>query len=318
MKVLYIGGTGQISHSCVMESLKLGHDVTMFNRGTTGDDLPVEVRRLQGEMNDAAYQKLDGYDSICQFIAFKPDQIERDIATFAGKTGQYVFISSASAYLKPVRKTPITEDVPLINPFWQYSRDKAECEARLEGQSGLPFTIVRPSHTVRTRLPTAIGDSGTCVHRIRQGKPVVVHGDGTTFWTVTRSEDFAKPFTRLLGNAGALGEAFHITSDLAFTFDDIHETIARMMGFESEIVHVASDTLARYNPDWLGGLLGDKSHTVMFDNAKVKAVAGDFTCVSTLEEVLTEPVKFSQAYQPDPRLDALFDRIIADQRALAT
>ncbi|MEO8532077.1 MAG: SDR family oxidoreductase, partial [Deltaproteobacteria bacterium] len=299
MKVLYIGGTGQISHACVLESLSLGHEVTMFNRGTTGDDLPVEVKRIHGEMNDATYRGLDGYDAICQFIAFKPDQVEKDIATFAGKTGQYVFISSASAYLKPVRKTPITEDVPLINPFWQYSRDKAACEAVLQAQDKLPFTIIRPSHTVRTRLPTAIGDSGTCVHRVRQGKPVVVHGDGTTFWTVTRSEDLAKPFARLLGNAGALGEDFHITSDLSFTFDDIHETIARMMGFESQIVHVASDTLARYNPDWLGGLLGDKSHTVQFDNSKVKAVAGDFSCVQTLEEVLENPVKFAQDLPPD-------------------
>ncbi len=314
MKVLFIGGTGQISHSCVHEAVKRGIEVTVFNRGSTDDGLPDGVRRIRGEMNDATYNALgnENFDVVCQFIAFKPDQIEKDIAVFAGRTPQYVFISSASAYLKPVRATPITEDVPLINPHWQYSRDKAACEAVLTGQEALAYTIVRPSHTVRNRLPMAIGDSGTCIHRIRAGKPLVVHGDGTTFWTVTRTEDFAVPFVGLFGKDAALGEAFHITSDRAFTFDDIHETVGRLLGHEVTNVHVPSEVLARYNPDWEGGLLGDKSHSLHFDNSKVKSVAGDFACVPTLAEVLAGPVSFADTFTPDPELDALFDRIVAD------
>ena len=318
MKILFIGGTGQISHACVHEAVAQGLEVAVFNRGSTADGLPDGVRRIRGEMNDASYNALgdEGFDTVCQFIAFKPEQVERDLAVFGGKCGQYVFISSASAYLKPVRATPITEDVPLVNPWWQYSRDKAECEAVLRGQSGLAYTIVRPSHTVRNRLPMAIGDSGTSIWRIRQGKPLVVHGDGTTFWTVTRAEDFAVPFVGLFGKVGALGEAFHITSDLAFTFDDIHETVGRLLGFDVENVHVPSDVLARYNPDWEGGLLGDKSHSVHFDNSKVKSVAGDFRCVETLEEVLRGPVSHCQELEPDMELDALFDRVVADIQSL--
>jgi nucleoside-diphosphate-sugar epimerase len=318
MKVLFIGGSGQISHSCVLEALARGHEVAMFNRGTTGDDLPVEVERIRGSLNDTAYASLGrrGFDVVCQFFAFLPGQILRDAAVFGGHTAQYVFISSASAYQKPVRVMRITEDVPLINPHWQYSRDKAACEAALAGQSAMPWTIVRPSHTLRTGLPTGVGDSGTLVARVRAGKPLIVHGDGTSLWTVTRTQDFAPPFVALFGRKSALGEAFHITSDLAFTFDDIYETAARMLGHRARLVHVSSETLIRYEPGWEGPLLGDKAHSVMFDNAKVKRVVGDFSCAGTLEEVLADPVRHAAGQPADPALDALFDRIAADAARL--
>jgi nucleoside-diphosphate-sugar epimerase len=318
MKALFIGGTGQISQSCVEQALRRGIEVSVFNRGSTPDALPAGVTRIHGTLNDAAYNALgrNGYDVVCQFFAFRPDQIEKDIAIFGGNTGQYIFISSASAYHKPVRRIPITEDVPLINPHWQYSRDKAACEAALTAQTHLPFTIVRPSHTVRTRLPMAIGDSGTCIARIRAGKPLIVHGDGTSFWTVTRSQDFAVPFTGLFGKPAALGQAFHITSDLAFTFDDIHETVGRLLGHPVRNLHVSSQALIRYNPEWEGPLLGDKAHCVVFDNSRVKQVAGDFTCAGTLEEVLAEPLHHVRDLPADPALDALFDRIVADAERL--
>ncbi len=297
--ILFIGGTGQISLPCVHEAVAAGHAVSVLNRGKTGVDLPKGVSVIAGDMDDAATYAALGdrhFDVVCQFRAYTAAQMQKDIATFTGKTGQYVFISSASAYQKPAKHYVITERTPLENPYWQYSRDKIACEMMLRGQSALPWTIVRPSHTVRTGMPLAIGDGDAVARRLLRGAPVIVHGDGTSLWTVTRCVDFAVPFVKLLGNPAALGEDFQITNDRAFTWDEITNAIAAGLGVAAKIVHVPSDTLVRYHPAWEGPLIGDKSWSALFDNSKVKRVAGDFTCAQDLKTILEESIaNFTQA-----------------------
>jgi nucleoside-diphosphate-sugar epimerase len=319
MRVLYIGGSGEISFDCIHESVRAGYDVTVFNRGHSNAGLPGVCRFITGDCtDDASYHRVarDNYDVVCQFRLFTPESIRRDIALFTGHCGQYVFISSASAYAKPVRNLPITEATPLDNPHWAYSRAKAAMEALLEEQDALPFTIVRPSHTYRTRMPTAMGGE---VSRLLRGKPVVVHGDGESLWTVTHAKDFARPFVRLLGAAAALRQAFHITSDRAWPWNEIFEAIAAALRVENpRWVHVASDTLVRYHADWEGPLLGDKSPSVRFDNSKVKSVVGDFECPIDVwhgMRLVAEQLPAS-AREYDQNLDALYDRIIADQDQL--
>ncbi len=324
LRVLFIGGTGQISLTAVREAVAAGHKVTVFNRGRTAVALPESVEVMHGDMaDDAAYSALADlrFDVVCQFMVFTPSEMARDIATFAGKTAQYVFISSASAYQKPVTDYPITEKTPLDNPYWEYSRQKAACERLLQAQSLLPFTIVRPSHTVRTRLPTSVGGPDVVGSRMLRGLPVIIAGDGTSLWTLTRAADLSVPFVRLFGNKGALGEDFHITADRGHTWLAIYAALAEGLGVAAKIVHVPSETLARYRPDWEGGLLGDKAWTVMFDNAKVKRVAGPFTCAEDLPTILAEPLAHYRAgiAPSGPRLhelDPLFDRIVAEQSAL--
>ena len=318
MRVLYTGGTGEISLDCIHEPVRLGHEVTVFNRGNNNAGLPDECRLIRGDINDhEAYRQLaaEEFDVICQFRLFTPAEIERDIATFAGQCDQYVFISTASAYRKPMRGLPITEEMPLDNPYWDYSRAKAAMERILRDQSALPFTIVRPSHTYRTKMPTPLGGE---VSRMLRGKPVIVHGDGESLWTITHARDFARPFARLLGNDDALGEAFHITNDHQWSWNEIFEAIASAIGVgEFEIVHVASDVLCRYYPDWTGPLLGDKSASVIFDNSKVKRVAGDFECM--IDPWIGMRI-VAEAYPPSPTFDAardaLYDRIISDSRVV--
>lgn len=326
LNVLFIGGTGQISLCCVEVAVAAGHRVSVFNRGQTAPALPDCVRVIVGRFeDDEAYAALGGagYDVVCQFIGYSPEHVLRDLQTFRGRTGQYVFISSASAYRKPVTHFRITEAVPLENPFWEYSRRKAACEQVLRQQTEVPYTIVRPSHTTRTRLPTALPDGDQLAVRMLRGQPVVLPGDGTTLWPLTRCEDFAVPFVRLFGNGAALWEDFHITTDDAFAWNDIYRAIGRGVGANAEIVHVATDTLIRYQPEWTGPLLGDRIYSLLFDNSKVKAVAGDFTCETDLDRVVGAACAACRRrlgegpLAPGP-LDPLFDRIIADARALGT
>ncbi len=327
LRVLYIGGTGEISYSCVHESVRLGHEVTVFNRGRGDEPLPGAIEQLTGDLaDDTAYTALADrrFDAVCQFIAFTPAAVRRDVATFSGECGQYVFISSASAYQKPPERVVITEDVPLVNPYWAYSRAKAEMEALLmeaHAAGDLPVTVVRPSHTFRRKFPGGIADGDDWAWRIRQGKPVVVHGDGTSLWTYTHSDDFAKPFARLLGNDAALGEAFHITRHMeSFTWDTIFQTIGRVLDTETRIVHVPTDTLVRFNGDWEGPLRGDKMWPVLFDNTKVMRVAGDFTCDVGLEDGLARVAEHYRqragATTPDAELHAMVDRVCAAQEAV--
>ena len=324
LNVLFIGGTGQISRPCVELAVKAGHKVAVFNRGLRGEALPKKVKLITGDMNDAAaYRKLGRtkWDVVAQFMVFTPEQMQRDIDTFAGTTEQYIFISSASVYEKPASDYVITEKTPAVNPYWPYSQNKIRCEQMVQTAKKLPWTIVRPSHTVRSGIPTMMNEGDLVARRMLAGKPVLVAGDGTTPWTLTRSADFAAPFTGLLGNRKALGEIFHITGDKGFTWDAIYKAIARGLGVEAKVVHVPTDTLIRYKPDWEGPLLGDKTWAALFDNKKVKRVAGKFSCSEDLDEILEEPLAHLRERLKNPapdtsELEALMDRIAAEQSAL--
>ena len=323
MTILFVGGTGQISYPCVEEAVSQGYDVSVYNRGKRSDALPAGVTSIIGDLAAAEYADLAKikFDVVCQFIAFTPDQLARDIEVFSGNCGQYIFISSASVYEKPARHYVITERTPAINPYWPYSQAKIACEEMLAKADSLPWTIVRPSHTVRTGLPIMMGDSDIMARRMLDGEPTIVAGDGNTPWTLTRSVDFAVPFVRLFGKTAAIHDTFHITSDRAHIWDDIQRAIGRLLGVEAKIVHVPTDTLIRYNPDWIGPLLGDKAWTAIFDNSKVKSVVGDFTCVENLDEILAEPImhlkqRLAADRPPKGDFDALVDRICAAQGEL--
>jgi nucleoside-diphosphate-sugar epimerase len=281
---------------------------------------------IQGDLDDeTAYAALgnERFDSVCQFLAFDASRVERDLRVFGGRVGQYVFISSASVYFKPLdRFAVITERTPAANPYWEYSQKKAAMEASLlewHGEGRLPVTIIRPSHTYRYNFPVAIGGGDWTAERMLAGKPVIVHGDGSSLWTLTHSTDFARPFVRLLGNAKALGETFHITGEGVHTWDEILTTMARALGTEPRLVHVTSDTLVRYQPAWKGPLHGDKSPSSMFDNSKVKAVAGPFETTVSLDQGFAGIVasfnarRASRGPTQDPDLDTLVERIVRDQ-----
>jgi len=324
MRVLFIGGNGQISFDCVHESVRQGHEVAVFNRGLHNAGLPGSVEFIKGDFDDeTTYAPLAslGFDVVCQFRAFVPAHVERDVRIFGDAPKQYVFISSASAYLKPPPAQVITEDVPLGNPFSDYSQNKADCEAVLRGQDILPYTIVRPSHTTRSKPTTAMGEGGLALQRMRAGKAVIVPGDGTSLWTVTHARDFAPPFVRLLGNPDAMGQAFHLTSPNAYRWDAIYQALGRACGVDTiDIVHVTTDKLVQYNPSWKAALWGDKSWTTQFDNSRIKQVVGDFDCPIELEElarlVVAQWEADGGADEPvDTELDALMDRIATQERA---
>jgi nucleoside-diphosphate-sugar epimerase len=326
MKVLYVGGTGEISHACVAESVTLGHEVSVFNRGRSERPLPAGVREIRGDLADeAGYAALadERFDVVCQFLAFEASVVERDLAVFGGRIGQYAFISSASAYAKPLdRFAVITEGTPLENPYWEYSRKKAAMEASLmewHRAGRLPVTIVRPSHTYRYNFPVALGGGDWTAERILAGRPVIVHGDGASLWTLTHSTDFARPFVRLLGNERALGEAFHITGRGVHTWDEILAAVGHALGAEPRLVHVASDTLVRYEPSWKGPLHGDKAPSTLFDNSKVVGAAGAFETTVSLDDGFAGVARAFEARRAkrgpatDPGLDALVARIVAEE-----
>jgi nucleoside-diphosphate-sugar epimerase len=322
MKVLFIGGTGTISSACSQLAVERGIDLYLFNRGETSRPIPEEAHVLRGDIRDRA--SVDSalgdatFDAVVNWINFTPDQVEADVDLFRGRTGQYIFISSASAYQKPITSLPITESTPLHNPYWEYSRNKIACEERLMRayrEEGFPITIVRPSHTYdRTRLP--FQNRYTVIDRMRKGKPVVVHGDGTSLWVLTHHRDFAKGFVGLLGNPHALGDAFHITSDEVLTWNQIFTILAHAAGVaEPRLVHVPSELIAAFDADWGAGLLGDKAHSVIFDNTKVKRLVPDFVATIPFyqgaEEVMAwfdgDPAR--QVVSPED--NELLDRIIA-------
>jgi nucleoside-diphosphate-sugar epimerase len=320
LSVLYIGGTGQISLPCVEASLAAGHDVTILNRNQTAAPLPKGVKTLVGDMNGAAYGALAGrrFDVVAQFRAYTPDQMQRDIATFTGRTGQYVFISSASVYEKPVRHYLMTERTKLENKFWQYSRDKIACERLLRDQDKLAYTIVRPAHTVRTHMPIEIGDADNAIRRMIAGKPVIVTGDGSSLWTLTRAVDVARAFVGLLGAPKAMYDDFHITTDRGFTWNQIHDAIARGFGVAAILAHVPTDVLVAYEKKWEGQLMGDMTWSALYDNSKVKGVVGEFDASQDIDEILADSVMHAKqrlTAPPPPRSaeDQLIDRIIAAQ-----
>lgn len=286
MKVLFVGGTGNISRYCVREAAARGMEVHLFHRGRSAEQLPDGVHEIHGDIRDVdeAERLLSGkhFDAVADFIAFTPEHIDTAFRLFRDRTAQYLFISSASAYHKPPSHYLITESTPLYNPYWQYSRDKIACEARLRQlyvEADFPFTVVRPSHTYGEGwIPTSFGSrSFTVPSRMLEGKEVVVHGDGQSLWTLTHGEDFARAFVGLLGNHRAVGESFHITSDEALSWDQIHATIAHALGVRANLVHIPSEVIAALRPARAGGLLGDKMYSVVFDNGKIKRFVPGFT-----------------------------------------
>lgn len=325
LKVLFLGGTGVISTACSQLALERGIELHLLNRGRTrlrpvpdgavmhGGDArdPAQVRQALGDAD---------FDVVVDWVAFTPDHVRDDLELFRGRTGQFVFISSASAYQTPPARLPVVESTPLRNPHWQYSRDKIACEDVLTAayrDEGFPVTFVRPSHTYdRTLVPF---DGGwTVVERMRQGKEVVVHGDGASLWTLTHSTDFARGFVPLLGQRRTLGEAFHITSDDTPTWDAIAQSLGRAAGVEPRIVHVPSDSIAAADPEWGAGLLGDKAHSMVFDNATLRRVVPDFVATVPFEQGAREIVAW---HDEDPArrtvdsgLDAVMDRLVEQHR----
>ena len=332
MKALFIGGTGQISAAIVR---RLAEDpaweVWLLNRGNRDSVVPEGVHTIKADINDeeAVLSAIGDmtFDSVCEFIGFVPEQVERDYRLFKGRTGQYIYISSASAYHKPAAGYIITEGTALANPHWEYSRNKIACEEFLMKkyrEEGFPVTIVRPSHTYDERnIPLGVhGKNGfwQVIKRMQEGKPVIIQGDGSSLWALTFNEDFAIGFTGLMGNRHAIGEAFQITGDEILTWDQIYRTIADALGVELNAVHVSSEFLSqagdKYGFDFEGALLGDKAVSVVFDNTKLKRIVPQMTTNipfsigvrRSLEYVLSHP---EECQKEDPEFDAWCDRVIA-------
>jgi nucleoside-diphosphate-sugar epimerase len=321
LRVLFIGGTGIISSACASEAIARGIEVSVLNRSRTSvRPVPPAATVLRADVRDSAAVRaaLAGreFDVVVDFVAFTPEHVRADIQMFRGRVRQYVFISSASAYQTPPARLPVVESTPLRNPFWQYSRDKIACEELLTGayrSEGFPATIVRPSHTYdRTSVPFSGG--WTVLGRLRQGKPVLVHGDGTSLWTLTHHRDFARGFVPLLGNLRTVGETFHITSDDVLTWNQIAETLAAAAGVPARLAHVASDAIAAADPELGAGLLGDKAHSMVFDNSKLRSVVPAYQATIPFEQGAREIVAWYDAdparQRPDARLDALADKLI--------
>ena len=322
LRVLFIGGSGVISSACSRVAVESGIELFVLNRGTsTTRPLPPQVTTLRADAREpsAVMEKIKGldFDSVVDWVAFTPEQVQNDIELFDGRTRQYVFISSASAYQTPPARQPVTESTPLRNPYWQYSRDKIACEDLLVSayrERGFPATIIRPSHTYdRTKAPLHGG--WTVLGRMLAGKPVIVHGDGTSLWTLTHHQDFARAFVPLLGHPRTLGEAIQITSDDVLTWNQIAETLATALGVTARLVHVPSDAIAAADPDWGAGLLGDKAHSMVFDNAKVRALVPGWHAVIPFEQGAREIADWHRAdparQVTDAALDAVMDKLAA-------
>jgi nucleoside-diphosphate-sugar epimerase len=322
MKVLFIGGTGIISSACVELLVHEGVDVTLLVRGRSDRRIPPEVRVLHADMREpAGVARVLGsecFDVVADFVAFTPAHIDVDLSLFRGRTGQLIFISSASAYQTPPRLLPITESTPLQNPVWAYSRDKIACEDRLVRayrEEGFPITIVRPSHTYDERLIPLHGGY-TNLARLKAGRPIVVHGDGSSLWVLTHHRDFAVGFAGLVGNPRAIGEAVHITSDEVQSWDEIARQLASAAGVSPNIVHVPSDVIARLDRDWGDSLLGDKTHSVIFDNSKLRRLVPGYVAGIAFARGAKQIIRFYERHPEhqivDAGFDALLDRLVRD------
>ncbi|HCY43291.1 MAG TPA: NAD-dependent dehydratase [Prolixibacteraceae bacterium] len=292
MKVLFIGGTGFISTAVSRMAIERGMELYLLNRGNRLSEIP-GAHQLTGDIHhpESMHNALKDhqFDVVVDWIAFTPEDVERDLQVFRGRTNQFVFISSASAYQKPVVNYVITESTPLKNPYWEYSRNKIASEELLlkaYRDEDFPVTIVRPSYTYNTYLPVAIGGFGcyTLADRMLKGKPIIVHGDGTSLWVNTHAEDFAKGFLGLLGNEKAIGQAFHITSDEVLTWNQIYQTIADVLGVEAKMIHIPTDFIIKEVPRLTGDLLGDKTWSAVFDNSKIKAFVPEFQATIPFRE----------------------------------
>jgi nucleoside-diphosphate-sugar epimerase len=325
VKVLFVGGSGIISSACSRLAVERGLDLFVLNRGESQQrPLPEQATLLRADIRDADSVRAaiagHSFDAVVDWVAFTTEHVRADIELFRGRTGQYVFISSASAYQTPPSRLPVTESSPLRNPFWQYSRDKIACEdllLQVYRDKGFPATVVRPSHTYdRTLVPF---DGGwTVPARMRAGKEIVVHGDGTSLWTLTHHEDFARAFVPLLGHPRAVGDTFQITSDDVLTWNQIADQLAAALGTTARIVHVPSDAIAAADPDWGAGLLGDKAHSMVFDNTKVRALVPEYVATIPFHQGAREIAAWfdeDPARQSiDEHLDKVMDDLVARYR----
>lgn len=328
MKILMIGGTGTISSAITRQLASSGHELWLLNRGHRKNEVPANVKQVIVDINnETEVLRLLGdaqFDAVCEFIGFLPEQVERDIRLFKGRTRQYVYISSASAYNKPAASHVITEGTSLANPYWEYSRNKIACEELLMREyreNGFPVTIIRPSHTYCERsVPLSVhGLKGSwqVLKRMMEGKPVIIHGDGSSLWTLTWNEDFAKGFIGLLGNPKAIGEAFQIMSDESLTWNQIYQCVANTLGVKLKPFYVASDYLAAIAPkeyDFTGNLLGDKAVTVVFDCTKLKRAVPGFQATTRFDEGVRRCVAHILAHpelqEEDAEFDGWCDRVI--------
>jgi nucleoside-diphosphate-sugar epimerase len=321
LKILMIGGTGTISSAITRQLAESGHDLWLLNRGSRKNEVPQGVKQIIADIDDTTevLRQIGGeqFDAVCEFIGFVPTQIERDIRLFSGRTRQYIYISSASAYNKPAANHIITEGTTLANPHWEYSRNKIACEELLMKEyrtNGFPVTIVRPSHTYCERgVPLSVhGPKGSwqVLKRMMEGKPVIIQGDGSSLWTLTWNEDFARGFIGLIGNPKAIGEAFQIMSDEQLTWTQIYQCVANALNVELKPYYVASEFLAQVAPkeyDFEGNLIGDKSVTVMFDCSKLKRAVPGFEATTRFDEGVRRCVAYLQTHPELQTEDTKFD-----------
>ncbi len=326
MKILLIGGTGTISTAISQRLADFNHELYLLNRGNLNETLPSHIQFIKADINNEkeAEEKLSGmeFDAVCDFIGFGKPQLERDYRLFNGKTRHFVYISSASAYNKPPRDYVINEGTSLANPYWEYSRNKIECKEylmKMYREKGFPVTIVRPSHTYCEKsVPLGVhGKNGSwqVIKRMLEGKPVIIHGDGTSLWTMTDSRDFAKGFIGLLGNPHTIGEAFQITSDETLTWNQIYKTIADCLKVKFKPYYVSSAFLAAVSDyDFEGSLTGDKSNSVVFDNTKLKKAVPDFAPSIRFEEGVGRTLEYVLSHKEcqveDPEFDSWCDKVI--------
>lgn len=326
MKVLFIGGTGTISTAISRQLLEQNHELYLLNRGTRNEVLPGNAKVITADINNEAdvAEKISNlsFDVVADFIAFVPGQLERDYRLFNGKTKQFIFISSASAYQKPLSNYKINEGTPLSNPYWVYSRNKIACEdylMKMYRENGFPVTIIRPSHTYDERsVPLGVhGNNGSwqVVKRMMEGKPVIIHGDGTSLWTMTHNSDFAKALIGLMENNHAIGETIQITSDETLTWNQIYQCIANHLGVELKPYYIPSDFLdAVSSYDFKGGLIGDKANSVVFDNSKVKELVPGFTATKRFHQGIAETLQYvlshKECQQEDVEFDQWCDKVI--------
>ncbi len=320
MKVLFIGGTGVISSACSELCIEAGMELYVLNRGLSLRPQPRGAVHLFADIRDVAQVQeiLEPYDFdvVVDWIAYQPQHVMNDFRLFRGKTRQYIFISSASAYQKPPSRLPITENEPLVNPYWSYSQAKIDCERlciELYQRERFPVTIVRPSHTYDcTKVPLMGGP--TVLYRLLHGKPIIIHGDGTSLWTLTHHRDFARGFIGLLGKTAAIGEAYHITSDEFMTWNQIAEILAEAMGVRAHVMHVPSDFIRQLDAEWGDGLLGDKAHCMFFDNSKIKAIHPSFRAEipyqQGAEEIAAYYLADPQRLQADAMVEERTERIL--------
>jgi nucleoside-diphosphate-sugar epimerase len=325
LRILFIGGTGILSSACAPAVLAAGHDLVLLNRGrSTIRPLPAGAELVRADIRDPASVRaaIGGreFDVVVNFVAYTPEHVLSDVDIFGGSVGQYVFISSASAYQKPPRRVPVTESTPLHNPFWPYSQDKIACEEallRAYRDTGFPVTIVRPSHTY-DRASNPLHGGWTLIDRMRRGLEVVVHGDGTSLWTLTHHVDFAKGFVGLLGNTRTIGEAYTITGDDVLTWDQIYTLLGTAAGGEPRLVHVASERIAAVDPQWGAGLLGDRRYSMVFDTTKLRTIVPDFTSTIPFEQGAREIVAWHDEDPArrivDERLNTIVDQLLDQAR----